>query len=84
MAKSVFLNYIEETMYKAHYSKRTIETYMHFIKALIIYNNKRHPAELGDIEIESYLTYLALDRKVAVQTQKLALNSISYLYKQIF
>jgi len=45
-----------------HYSPRTIEAYLYWIKFYIHFHQKRHPSELGDLEIERFLTFLALEQ----------------------
>lgn len=52
MGKSPFLNSIESFMLSRRYSRRTVETYLYWIKYFIIFNNKQHQSELGDVEIE--------------------------------
>ncbi len=64
------------------YSKRTISSYLYWIKSYIIFHQKRHPADLHDAEVELYLTYLAADRAVAIATQKIALNGVAFLYNK--
>jgi integron integrase len=83
MPKSPFLSDIYSEMMRRRYAKRTIETYLHWIKAYIIFYNKQHPALLGNAEVEAYLDYLVLKRNVAGQTQALVLNALSFLYKEI-
>ncbi|MDT8282561.1 MAG: phage integrase N-terminal SAM-like domain-containing protein [Gammaproteobacteria bacterium] len=65
------------------YSIRTESTYCEWIKRYIIFHNKRHPSEMGASEIESFLTYLALKRKVAASTQNVALNALLFLYREV-
>lgn len=72
----------EKIRYK-QYSLRTEQAYSGWIKRYIYFHNKRHPLEMGAKEIESFLTYLAVKRKVAVSTQNLALSSILFLYKEV-
>ena len=80
---SPFLQYIAEEMYTRRYAKRTVETYLHWIKFFILFHKKRHPKDLQDEHVEQFLTHLAVKRNVAVQTQALALNALSFLYKEI-
>jgi integron integrase len=82
MSKSPFLESISDFMLARHYSKRTIETYLTWIKAYIIFHGKRHPSELGEAEVESFLTYLAVKRHVAAATQGIALNALAFLYNK--
>src|ERR1041385_7333772 len=51
-----------------HYSRRTEETYVAWIRRYILFHGKRHPAEMGAPEITRYLTWLAVERKVAAST----------------
>jgi site-specific recombinase XerD len=59
-----------------NYSRRTIDSYIYWIKYFIVFNGKQHPSQLGDTEIEHFLTHLAVDRQVAQSTQAIALNEI--------
>jgi integron integrase len=83
MSKSLFLTHIEERMYEKRYAKRTIETYVYWIKYFVRFNNMAHPVELSDKEVELFLSYLVNNRKVAAQTQAIALNALVFLYKEI-
>ena len=66
------------------YSLKTEQAYSGWIRRYILYHNKRHSSEMGSIEVESFLTYLAVKRKVSVATQNLALNSILFLYREVW
>ena len=66
-----------------HYSYRTEQTYIYWIKKFILFNNKRHPNEMGEKEINRFLTYLAVNRKVAASTQNQALCAILFLYRHV-
>ncbi len=80
---SAFLNGIIEYMQARQYAKRTIETYLYWIRQYILFNHKQHPSQLAEPEVEAFLTYLVTQRNVAVKTQAVALNSLSFLYKEI-
>lgn len=80
---SVFLTYIKEQMWTKHYAKRTIESYVYWIKAFINFNDKCHPAKCHNLEVELFLTYLTTKRHVAPKTQALALNALVFLYREI-
>jgi len=80
MSKSAFLCSIEEYMLTRRYSLRTIESYLYWIKTFIIFHAKAHPDTLGCEDIEAFLTYLAVKRKVSSSTQALALNAVMFLY----
>lgn len=66
-----------------HYSRRTEESYTHWIKRFILFNQKRHPSEMGGPEVEAFLSSLAVERNVAASTQKQALAAILFLYKEV-
>jgi hypothetical protein len=62
-----------------HYSPRTEETYLHWIKRFIFFHNKRHPVEMGEPEIAQFLSNLASDAHVSASTQNQALNALLFL-----
>jgi len=82
MYKSPFLNEIRDFMLVRRYSKRTIKTYITWIRAYINFNEKQHPSELGAADIERFLTHLAVNRTVSASTQSLALNALAFLYNK--
>jgi integrase len=82
--KSPFLQQISNRMRLQNYAIRTEQTYLGWIKRFILYHDKRHPAEMGEIEVANYLTHLAVDRNVSPATQGQALNALVYLYAKIF
>ncbi|MDF1644547.1 MAG: integron integrase [Pseudomonadales bacterium] len=77
------LEQVSEVMRYYHYSKRSEESYRRWIKQFILFNDKRHPSELGKPEIERFLSHLAVNRNVASSTQSQALNAIVFLYKKV-
>ena len=77
------LDQVTEVMRYYHYSKRSEESYRRWIKQFILFNDKRHPSELGKPEIERFLSHLAVNRNVAKSTQAQALNAIVFLYKRV-
>ncbi len=66
-----------------HYSYRTEQTYIDWIKRYIIFHKKRHPKEMDGPEIEAFLAYLAQERHVAASTQNQALSALLFLYKNV-
>lgn len=79
---SPFLKSVSDYMSVRRYSKRTIETYLYWIKYYIVYHKKTHPNEMHDAEVERFLTHLAQDRCVSIATQKIALNTLAFLYNK--
>jgi hypothetical protein len=59
MAKSVLLEQVRQTCRLKHFSLKTEKAYMGWIKRFVLFNNKRHPQEMGEKEISKYLTFLA-------------------------
>jgi integron integrase len=82
-AKPKLLDQVRITMRAAHYSKRTEESYVNWIKRYIHFHNKRHPNVMGTEEIRNFVTSLAVDHNVSASTQNQALQAILYLYKNI-
>lgn len=66
-----------------HYSARTEETYLFWVKGYILHHNKRHPAEMGAHEINQYLAHLAANKQVSASTQNQALSAILFLYRHV-
>jgi len=81
--KPRFLNLVRERIRTKHYSIRTEEAYVGWIKKFIFFHNKRHPAEMGKLEMEQFLTYLAVERNVASSTQNQALAALLFMYKEV-
>jgi integron integrase len=66
-----------------HYSIRTEQAYVQWIRRFILFHRKRHPAEMGGAEIAAFLTHLAVEGNVAESTQNQALNAIVFLYRVV-
>ena len=66
------------------YSKRTIRSYVYWIRYFIVFNKMRHPRDMGAPEVRRFLTHLSVSRQVAVSTQKNALNALAFLYYRVF
>jgi site-specific recombinase XerD len=81
--KARLLDQVRETIRRKHYSLRTESTYIDWIKRYIFFHGKRHPAEMGDPELEQFLNHLAVERKVAAATQNQALSALVFLYHEV-
>jgi integron integrase len=66
-----------------HLSLRTERTYVQWIRRYILFHGKRHPAEMGEVEINTFLTHLAVEGKVSASTQTQALCAILFLYRTV-
>jgi integrase len=80
---SQLLDQVRNQIRILHYSIRTEEAYINWIKQFIIFHNKRHPDELGAAEISRFLSYLASERNVAASTQNQALSALLFLYREV-
>ena len=66
-----------------HYSIRTEQAYVDWVRRFVLFHGKRHPVEMGAAEVEAFLTYLAVQGRVAASTQNQALNALLFLYRQV-
>src|SRR3989442_927097 len=66
-----------------HYSLRTEDTYVQWIKRFILFHDKRHPQTMGAAEVQAFLTDLAVTQHVAASTQNQALSALLFLYKEV-
>lgn len=66
-----------------HYSLETEKSYVSWIRRFILFHGRKHPITLGKSEVESFLTYLAVNRRVASATQNQALAALLFLYSQV-
>jgi integrase len=66
-----------------HYSLRTEEAYVGWVKRFIRFHGGRHPRELGAPELKAFLTYLAVEGNVSASTQNQALQGLLFLYQQV-
>lgn len=71
---------IVERLRVKHYSKRTEEAYIQWIKRYILFHSKRHPREMGATEVEAFLNHLAVEKKVSASTQNQAKSALFFLY----
>ena len=77
------LDRVRDKIRVKHYSIRTEQAYVDWIKRFIFYHGKRHPAYLGAAEVEEFLTDLAVRRNVAGATQNQAKSAILFLYREV-
>ena len=82
------LDQVRQAIRRKHYSIRTEDAYVNWIRRFILFHEAkqgfaRHPAEMGIPEIESFLTDLAVNEKVAASTQNQALSALLFLYKEV-
>lgn len=83
MSPPKLIDQVRNVIRLKHYSLRTEEAYWHWIKRFILFHNKRHPNDMGEAEISSFLSHLAVDKRVAASTQNQALSALLFLYKEV-
>ncbi len=80
---SQLLEQVRNAVRTRHYSIRTEEAYIRWIREYILFFDKRHPTELGAKEISAFLSHLAVGRNVAASTQNQALSALLFLYREV-
>lgn len=74
---------VREVIRFKHYSIRTEQSYLDWIRRFIFFHGKRHPKEMGKEQVRAFLTHLAVEGKVAASTQNQALSAILFLYREV-
>src|SRR3990170_3728394 len=77
------LDQLRDVLRVKHYAIRTEQSYVEWARRFIVFNNKRHPAEMGAPEIEAFLTHLAVDENMAASTQNHAFSARLFLYWEV-
>lgn len=80
---SPFLESVRNKIRLKHYSIRTEESYLQWVKRYILFHGKRHPQEMGAKEVEAFLTHLAVESNVSASTQNQARSALLFLYKHV-
>jgi integron integrase len=83
MPASPFLASVRTELRTRRYSIKTEKVYLYWIKQFILFNDKKHPQDMGNHEIERFLNHLAVNREVSAATQNQALCAIIFLYRYI-
>src|SRR5437899_5745935 len=81
--KPKLLDQVRAVIRRKHYSIRTEEAYVDWIKRYIFFHDKRHPQEMGERELEQFLNDLAVQKRVAASTQNQALSALVFLYREV-
>jgi integron integrase len=81
--KPKLLDEVREAIRTRHYSLRTEEAYVSWIKRFILFHGKRHPLEMGKDEITRFLSALAVHGQVSASTQNQALCALLFLYREV-
>lgn len=81
--RKTLIQVLLEQMRLRHMSYYTEKTYAHWIKNFIRFHKRRHPKDMGEQEIEAYLSWLAVNRNVSPSTQNQALNALVFLFREV-
>ena len=81
--KPKLLDLVRDVIRRKHYSIRTEQSYVDWIRRFILFHGKRHPGQMGEPEVTAFLTHLARDGGVAASTQNQALSALLFLYKEV-
>jgi integron integrase len=74
---------VRQTVRTLHYSPRTEEAYVYWIRRFIFHHGVRHPQQMGAEEVRSFLSHLAVEEHVSASTQNQALNALAFLYGRV-
>ena len=77
------LDQVRDAIRTKHYSIRTEEAYVNWVRRFILFHGKRHPKDMGGPEIEAFLTHLAVEGHVSASTQNQALSALLFLYRTV-
>ena len=81
--KRKLLEQVSDVIRRKHFSPRTEEAYVAWVRRFILFHGKRHPKEMGAEEVCAFLTHLAAERRAAASTQNQALNALVFLYAEV-
>ena len=81
--KPKLLDSVRDVIRRKHFSIRTEQAYVDWIRRFILFHDKRHPMDMAEAEVTDFLTHLARDGKVAASTQNQALSALLFLYKEV-
>lgn len=83
LPKRKFLDRLRDLLRAKHYSYSTEESYVAWVRRYILFHNKRHPQDMGDQDVEAFLTHLAVVENVAASTQNQALSALLFTYRYL-
>jgi integron integrase len=81
--KPKLLTQVRQAIRVRHYSPRTEEAYVYWVRRYVFFHKLRHPSEMGKLEINTFLSHLAVKEKVSASTQTQALSALVFLYKNV-
>ena len=82
-SRATLLDVVREELRTRHYSRRTEDAYVAWIRRFVRRNRPRHPREMGEADVRAYLAHLAVERQVSASTQSQALAALQFLYRDV-
>ena len=83
MSEPRLLDRVRDAIRTRHYSYRTEQAYVYWVKDFVRFHGLRHPVQMGEVEVAQFLSHLATRRRVAASTQNQALSALLFLYKAV-
>ena len=83
MSSPRLLDQVRDRLRVKHYSLRTEDAYLQWIRRFIFFNDKKHPRDMGGAQVEAFLSHLATAARVAASTQNQALSALLFLYRGV-
>jgi integron integrase len=83
MSQPKLLHRVRDAIRLKHYSRRTEEAYVAWVRRYVVFHALQHPAELGDRHVRAFLSHLAAEENVAASTQNQALSALLFLYREV-
>lgn len=81
--KPKLLEQVRHRTRSLHYSIRTEDAYVDWIRRFVLFHGKQHPSCMGEQEVEAFLSHLAVEKKVAASTQNQAKSALLFLYREV-
>ena len=78
------LERVKNAIRTKHYSRKTENSYCSWIKRYILYHNKKHPKDMGEVQIRQFINHLAVKRKLSASTQNQALCAILFFTEKFW
>jgi integron integrase len=77
------LDQVRDRIRRKHYSIRTEQAYLHWVKHFVRFHGLKHPKDMGAKEVEAFLTHLSVARNVSASTQNQSLSALLFLYREV-
>jgi integron integrase len=72
-----------EELQVRHYARRTVTSYEQWLRRFLRFHQMRHPRQMGEAEINAFLSHLATEQRVSASTQNQALAALLFLYRTV-